>query len=82
MEVTMISRGVEIPITGGVEETKDANYCDHFFHLFFLFLSFFIFIFIFFYFLNHMHLFKVQREIDSFSGCQRWFRQCLCKQVG
>jgi len=28
MEVTMISRGVEISIAGGVAETEDANYCD------------------------------------------------------
>jgi len=35
MEVTMISRGVEISIAGGVAEMEDANYCDHFF--FFLF---------------------------------------------
>jgi len=28
MEVTMISRGVEISIAGGVVETEDANYCD------------------------------------------------------
>jgi len=29
MEVTMISHGVEISITGGVAETKDgSNYCD------------------------------------------------------
>ena len=39
MEVTMISRGVEIPITGGVAETEDANYCDRSF--LFLFFSFF-----------------------------------------
>ena len=32
----MISRGVEISITGGVAETEDANYCDlSFFSLFF-----------------------------------------------
>jgi len=35
MEVTMITRGVEISIAGGVAETEDANYCDGFF--FFLF---------------------------------------------
>jgi len=28
MEVTMISRGVEILIAGGVAETEDADYCD------------------------------------------------------
>ena len=28
MEVTMISRGVEISIAGVVAETEDANYCD------------------------------------------------------
>jgi len=28
MEVTMISRGVEISIAGGVAETVDGNYCD------------------------------------------------------
>jgi len=29
MEVTMISRGVEISIAGGVAETEDdSNYCD------------------------------------------------------
>jgi len=38
MEVTMISRGVEISIAGGVAETVDANCCDHFF-----FFSFFFF---------------------------------------
>jgi len=37
MEVTMISRGVEISIAGGVAETEDGNYCDCFFFLFFLF---------------------------------------------
>jgi len=38
MEVTMISRGVEISIAGGVAETEDANYCDHFyFYFYFLF---------------------------------------------
>jgi len=36
MEVTIISRGVEISITGGVAETEDAsNYCDFFFFFFF-----------------------------------------------
>jgi len=35
MEVTMISRGVEISIAGGVAETEDANYCDCFFLFFF-----------------------------------------------
>ena len=34
MEVTIISRGVEISIAGGVAETEDANYCDRFFLLF------------------------------------------------
>jgi len=43
MEVTMISRGVEISIAGGVAETEDANYCDRFFFFFFLFFSFFFF---------------------------------------
>jgi len=43
----MISRGVEISIAGGVAETEDANYCD---------------LFSFFFFLNHVHLFKVQRQ--------------------
>jgi len=51
MEVTMISCGVEISIPGGVAETEDGNYCD----------CFFLFLFLFF-FLNHMHLFKVQRQ--------------------
>jgi len=41
MEVTMISRGVEISIAGGVAETEDANYCH-------CFLLFFIFYFLFF----------------------------------
>jgi len=41
MEVTMISRGIEIAIAGGVAETEDGNYCDHFFFSFFSFLSFF-----------------------------------------
>jgi len=27
MEMTMISRGIDISIAGGVAETKDANYC-------------------------------------------------------
>jgi len=27
MKVTMISRGVEISIAGGVAETEDASYC-------------------------------------------------------
>jgi len=35
MEVTIISRGVEISIAGGVEEMEDANYCDRFFFFFF-----------------------------------------------
>jgi len=36
MEVTMISRGVEISIAGGVAETEDCNYCDRcFFFVFF-----------------------------------------------
>ena len=38
MEVTMISRGVEISIAGGIAETEDANYSDLFFYLFFFFL--------------------------------------------
>jgi len=38
MEVTMISRGVEISIAGGVAETEDDTYCDRFFR-FFLFFS-------------------------------------------
>jgi len=33
----MISRGVEISIAGGVAETEDGNYCDHFFCFFFFF---------------------------------------------
>jgi len=37
MEVTMISRGVEISIARGVEETEDANYCDRVFYLYRLF---------------------------------------------
>jgi len=37
MEVTMISRDVEISIAGGVEETEDGNYCDCFFFFFFFF---------------------------------------------
>jgi len=37
MEVTMISRSVEISIARGVAETEDANYCDSFFFFFFLF---------------------------------------------
>ena len=40
MEVTIISPGVEISIAGGVAETKDGNYCDHFF-----FVSLFVFFF-------------------------------------
>jgi len=34
MEVTMISRSVEISRAGGVAETEDANYCDYFFSFF------------------------------------------------
>jgi len=49
IEVTMISRSVEISIAGGVEEMKDA-------------LTTVIFCSFFFLFLNHMHLFKVQRQ--------------------
>jgi len=41
MEVTMISRGVEISMAGGVAETEDVNYCDRFFS-FFIFHFFFI----------------------------------------
>jgi len=37
MEVTMISRGVEISIAGGVAETADANYCDRVASLYTLF---------------------------------------------
>jgi len=59
MEVTMISRRVEISIAAGVAETEDANYCDRFFFLFFSF-SFLV--------LNHMHLFKVQRQSSSVSS--------------
>jgi len=44
MEVTMISRGVEISIAGGIAETKDGNYCDCFFFVFsFIYFSFFCF---------------------------------------
>jgi len=35
MEVTMISRGVEISIAGGVEETKDVSRAGFFFFFFF-----------------------------------------------
>jgi len=38
IEVTMISRGVEISITGGVPETEDANYCDRVSFLYRLFM--------------------------------------------
>ena len=47
MELTMISRGVEISIAGGVAETQDVaetedvNYCDCFFLLFFLIFFYF-----------------------------------------
>jgi len=61
MEVTMISRSVEISIAGGVAETEDANYCD-------LFFFFFFFFFFSFSFLNHMHLLKVQRQPSSVSS--------------
>jgi len=43
MQVTMISRGVEISIAGGVAETEDGNYCDHFSFFSFFFFSFFFF---------------------------------------
>ena len=59
MGATMISCGVEISIAAGVAEMEDANYCDRF--SFFFFLLFFFPFFLFF-FLNHMHLFKVQRQ--------------------
>jgi len=39
MDVTMISRGVEISIAGGVAEPEDANYCDRFFFFFFFIIS-------------------------------------------
>ena len=42
IEVTMISRGVEISIAGGVAETEDGINCNRFF-----FLSFFSFFFFF-----------------------------------
>jgi len=42
MEVTMISRGVEISIAGGVAETEDALTTVTFF-FFFLFFFFFFF---------------------------------------
>jgi len=35
MEVTMLSRGDEISMAGGVPETEDANYYDPFFFFFF-----------------------------------------------
>ena len=54
MEVTMISRGVEISIAGGVAETEDGNYCDLFFSFFFFF---------FFFFLNHMFIVSKVQEI-------------------
>jgi len=43
MKMTMISRGVEISMAGGVAEMKDGNYCDRFFFslFFFCFLFFF-----------------------------------------
>ena len=53
MEVTLISRGVEISIAGGVAETEDANYCDRFFFFSFFF-SFFVF---FLFFVNQVRLF-------------------------
>jgi len=53
MEVTMISRGVEISIAGGVAETEDGNYSDRFFFLFFLFFSF----------LNHMFIVSTVQEM-------------------
>jgi len=37
IEVTMISRGVEISIAGGIAVTEDANYCDPVFSLYRLF---------------------------------------------
>ena len=37
MEVTMIARGVEISIAGGVAETEDANYSDRVSSLYTLF---------------------------------------------
>jgi len=43
MEVTMISRSIEISITGGVAETEDAKNCDGFFFSLF-FLSWFLFL--------------------------------------
>ena len=43
MEETMISRGVEISIAGGVAETEDGYYCDRF--LLFFFFLFFLFFF-------------------------------------
>jgi len=50
---------VEIWIAGGVGEKVRANYCDRFFFFLFFFFSFFSF---FSFFLNHLHLFKVQRQ--------------------
>jgi len=58
MKVTMISRGVEISIAGGVAETEDGNYCDRF--LFFF--SFFLFFF-FSFFLNHMVIVSTVQEM-------------------
>jgi len=40
MELTMISRDVEISMAGGVAETEDDNYCDPFFSFFFFSFSF------------------------------------------
>ena len=39
--MTIISRGVEISIAGGVAETEDPNYCDCFFFSFLFFFFFF-----------------------------------------
>jgi len=45
MEVTMISRGVEISIAGGVAETEDALTTVTFFFYFYFFLFFILFYF-------------------------------------
>ena len=60
--MTMISRGVEISIAGGVEETKDRLSTVTSFFLFFIFFLFFLWFF------NHMRLFKVQRQPSSVSS--------------
>jgi len=56
MKVIMISRGVEISITGGVAETEDVTTVTNFIFILFLF-------YFYFYFLYHMFIVSTVQEM-------------------